>query len=75
MGVRKGACDLFIPEPTRHSHGLWIELKAGNNKLREEQKQFIEDMLKRGYTCFTCWTLEQFMESVKVYFDETGSGS
>lgn len=57
-GLLPGTSDLFIPEPVwqgaggEYYHGLFIEMKdvgATQCKVSPEQKQFIEDMRKRGY--------------------------
>ena len=48
-GYKRGFPDLFIYEPRANYHGLAIELKVGYNKASEKQKDWINQLNKRGY--------------------------
>lgn len=54
-GLRPGIPDLFLPIARQHSdgmyHGLFIELKVGNNPLSNEQREWIERLQGQGYCC------------------------
>jgi hypothetical protein len=39
-GVKRGIPDIFVPWGTATHHGLYIECKAGKNKLTKEQADF-----------------------------------
>lgn len=68
MGLRKGTSDLFIPEPRRGYHGLWIEMKADkNSKLSGDQQEFVQKMAYRGYACYKAYALGMFITIVTVY--------
>lgn len=57
-GVRRGVSDLFLCAPNKEYHGLWIEMKAGNNGTSNEQKQFIAHADANGYKTAVCWDWE-----------------
>jgi hypothetical protein len=59
MGVRKGASDVFVGIVRDPWHGLFLELKAGNNTPTESQEQFMLDMASQGYFCVWCQGFEQ----------------
>lgn len=48
-GVKSGVPDICLPWPNCGKHGLYIELKIGNNKPTEEQYQYIAELKKAGY--------------------------
>ena len=60
MGMRAGVSDLFIACPNSLYHGLFIELKAKDNRTgtyrvaSPTQLEFISDMLKKGYEAVVC---------------------
>lgn len=62
-GVLAGASDYFLPFPVtlcdgREYAGLFLELKAGNNKPTAEQFHFLKNMRWAGYAATWCqgWT-------------------
>lgn len=61
-GVRSGVWDIFVPIPSYGLCGLWIEMKAGKNKLTANQKQFREG-LTSYYKFEVCYT---WMEAKKI---------
>lgn len=67
-GVTKGVYDIFISLPNLISHGLYIECKAGKNKLTDEQIAFRDRMKDIGYWCEECRTLEDFEVILQHYF-------
>ena len=49
-GVKPGVSDIFLPAARGKYHGLYIELKKlRGGRARDEQIDFIADMLKEGY--------------------------
>lgn len=56
QGVKKGVWDLNLPIPSGVNHGLWIEMKAGKNKLTPEQIDFATWMTGTHHKCVTAWT-------------------
>ena len=43
-GLTKGVWDIFVPVPVDDKAGLYIEMKFGSGKLRDEQVQFQADV-------------------------------
>ena len=54
MGVRPGVSDLFLPVPAGGKHGLWLELKALGGAISTEQRVWLGEMEKNGYSAFLC---------------------
>lgn len=52
MGVRPGVSDYLLPVPRGAFHGLWLELKAGDNKPTTEQREWLEKMQRQGYAAY-----------------------
>ena len=50
-----------------NSHGLFIEMKYGDNKQSEEQKKFQKQVEAQGYMYEVVYTLESFMELINSY--------
>lgn len=44
MGVKAGVSDLQLPYPKGSYCGLFVEMKFGNNRQQDTQKEFLEDM-------------------------------
>ena len=67
MGVKAGVCDIFLPVPKNGRHGLYIELKAGKNRLTAEQKEFIADVGALGYKTAVCYGWEAAAAEILQY--------
>ena len=70
-GVSPGVPDLFIPELK-----LWIEMKrVRGGRLSPEQKDWINYLASKGYTCFICAGAEdaklQITDYIKDYKNAT----
>ena len=68
-GATAGVFDVFvgITNPSRGLPGLFIEFKAGKNKLSEKQKDFMGEMISEGYECETCYSLEEAIKCLNDY--------
>lgn len=69
MGVRSGISDLFLPCARGMYHGLYIEMKYGDGRLQQTQKEFLSDMTDAGYYVATCYTAEQAINVIKNYIN------
>lgn len=69
-GVMAGVSDLFLMRGKEGYHGLFIEMKAKNGKLRENQRVFIEDAKRKDYKVEVCYSLEEFVETVNNYLNK-----
>lgn len=67
-GVLSGVPDLHIPVAKGIYHGLYIEMKAGKNKLTDNQITIIDKLKNEGYKCAVCYSLYQFSNVVNEYF-------
>ena len=54
MGVKAGVSDLCLPYPKGIYYGLFIEMKYGNNRQQDTQKEFLADMAAAGHFVATC---------------------
>ncbi len=71
-GVLSGVWDIFVPFPSGGYCGLWIEMKAGNNKLTNNQKRFREG-LDVYYKFAVCYNWIEAKETIEEYLKECGS--
>lgn len=53
-GVKSGVADIFLPWPTKWKHGLFLELKVGDNKPTREQLDFLNEMECLNYHSVWC---------------------
>lgn len=73
-GVKRGVPDISLPAPRGKYHGLFIEMKAGNNKPTKEQKAWLKSLEEEGYATYVCYSwlearevLEKYLSEPKVY--------
>jgi hypothetical protein len=67
MNVKKGVADFFLALPMNGNHGLWLELKVGNNKPSKEQAAFLARKTQRGYVAVAVWGFEAAKEIISFY--------
>lgn len=67
LGVKSGVSDLILPSPKGSYHGLFIEMKSGNNKLQDSQKEFLKDMAEAGYFAITCYSGDLAISILEEY--------
>lgn len=66
-GMSNGFPDLIIPYPTKHFHGLFIEMKrADGGTVSDEQKQWLDLLNNLGYLAVAC---HGFDKAKKVFDD------
>lgn len=77
MGVKAGVPDLFLPVPmeircgadSAWSAGLFIEMKAEGGRLRENQKNWLNDLVDAGYCCAVCYGAEEAQHALEAYLE------
>ncbi len=69
QGTKSGVWDIFLPIPTNGYHGLYIEMKAGKNKLTKNQHEFGDFVHKQGYLTHTAYS---WLEAKQVICDYMG---
>lgn len=67
MGVRAGVSDLCLPYPRGIYCGLYIEMKYGDNRLQNTQKEFLKDMSEAGHFVATCYTAKAAVDILEKY--------
>ena len=67
MGVKAGVSDLCLPYPKGLYCGLDIEMKFGDNRQQETQKEFLADMAAAGHFVATCYSAEEAIKVIEEY--------
>ena len=71
QGVRSGVSDLFLPVPTDHYAGLWIEMKAPkpfDAAVSDEQADWIAAMQEHGYAAYVAYGWTHAVEIIDLYY-------
>lgn len=68
-GLLPGVCDLFWPYASHGFHGLFIEVKIGDNRVTDAQAAFIRAMNAAGYLATVCYGGEQVVRTLCCYGD------
>lgn len=66
-GLRKGVPDIVLPVARWNYHGLYIELKFGNNRPTKEQREYMEQLQAEGYQTEVAYGFEQAREIIRHY--------
>ncbi len=75
-GVKSGVPDILIfnsPTGARFvpfSKGLAIELKIGNNKLRDSQKAWRIKLESCGWAFYVCYTIEEVINVLEKFYPD-----
>lgn len=67
QGVKPGVPDLCIPIASHGYHGLYIELKYGNNKTTDEQDAWLSLLNANGYHAIVCRGCDDAIAQTKAY--------
>lgn len=74
-GLKAGVSDIFLPIASSGYHGMFIEMKYGDNKPSQAQKEFIKDMKIEGYKCIVCYSASEALDSIIKYIKEKRYGN
>lgn len=66
-GVRRGVLDLILAKPTAKYHGLFIEMKVGDNRPSIDQSAFIDYLDVAGYKTSVHWDAVSAINEIKEY--------
>ena len=72
-GLRKGVPDICLPVPRNGYHGLYIEMKSVDGKLRKEQKEWLARLGKNGNLAVVCHGFEEARDLILTYLQGTMS--
>ena len=67
QGVKAGVPDLCLPVARNNFHGLYIEMKVGNNTCTENQKKWLRRLKEEGYKTIVCYGADEAIEILKEY--------
>lgn len=70
-GVKAGVPDLFLPVARGKFHGLFIEMKYGNNKATPKQREWIIELNNQGYYAVVCNGFEEAKVTIETYIKMT----
>lgn len=70
QGVKAGVPDLCLPVARQGHHGLYIEMKWGQNKVTKNQKQWLDDLQQQGYETTVCYGADEAIRVIKEYLDK-----
>lgn len=68
-GLRAGVPDLFITIGVHGSHGLFLEFKTQKGRLTESQRERINLLTLRGYSCEVVRSVEEAIDAFKCYLN------
>lgn len=66
-GVKPGVPDIFLPCARGGSYGLFIEMKAPDGKVSQEQDDIHKMLREEGYAVIVCFSLESAITLITWY--------
>lgn len=72
QGVKPGVPDLCLPVARGKYHGLYIEMKARDNKPSEIQKKWLLELKNQGYAVAVCYDWESASRFITNYLSFKG---
>ena len=69
-GLTPGIPDVYCAISRGGFHGLFIEFKAGRNKLTDAQKMMFDKFSEAGYKCEVCYSFEDAVKIFEGYVNE-----
>ena len=67
QGVKAGVPDVHLPVPRGKFHGLYVEMKYGDNKPTEKQKEWLFSLKEQGYATAVCYSWEEAAGLIMTY--------
>lgn len=68
-GVRPGVFDFCLAVPRKGFHGLYIEMKVGNNRPTDNQLKFQSYLTSAGYETGIYWNSGAAIDAIKAYLE------
>ena len=66
-GLKAGVLDVCLPIPRNGYHGMWIEMKIGNNKPSDKQRAWIVALLEQGYRVDVHYSADDAIRAICDY--------
>lgn len=67
MGVRAGTPDYMLAVPRKGVHGLFMEMKAPDGKVTEEQEIALHKLREQGYATEVCYSTDAARNAIELY--------
>lgn len=67
QGVKAGVPDICLPVARGQYHGLYIELKYGNNKPSQKQLEWIAGLRAEGFAACVCYGWRKAADVITYY--------
>ena len=68
-GALRSASDLVLPAPRYPFHGLYLEVKTPDRRLRIDQRAFLLTMIERGYAGTWAQSTQEILDLVIAYLE------
>lgn len=68
-GVKAGAPDLILPVALKGYHGVFVEMKSRQGKVRPNQAEMHERLRAQGFYVPVCYCADEFIEVVEDYLE------
>lgn len=70
MGLKNGVPDVCLPVASHNFHGLYLEMKYGQNKPTEKQEAFMAALRQQGYKTVVCYGAEEAKAEILDYLQD-----
>lgn len=68
IGVKSGVPDLCLPVARGKYHGLYIEMKAEQGRVSDNQKTWMKRLMEQGYLAKVCYGFDEAIRCIKEYY-------
>ncbi len=66
-GVKAGVPDICLPVARNGYHGLWIEMKSAEGRMKKHQRAFCQRLAGHGYRVVVCWSWDAARREIESY--------
>lgn len=70
MGLKTGVPDVVLPVASHNFHGLYLEMKYGNNKPTKAQEEYMAALRQQGYKTVVCYGAEEAKTEIMEYLQD-----
>ena len=70
MGMKNGVPDVCLPVASHNFHGLYLEMKYGNNKPTKAQEEYMAALQQQGYKTVVCYGAEEAKTEIMDYLQD-----
>lgn len=70
-GVKAGVPDVHLPVARGGYHGLWIEMKVGDNRPTPQQIAWLAMLKEQGHDTAVCYTWQEAVDKILAYISQS----